>query len=162
MSSASSPARISKAAFTCPPVDVQFIPGPSRPPSSELSSASGSSARRCEDVRLVPALSKFVPAFRDGKTTCDFEVEADGVALATGGEGVRCRVVVGLALFFLKNGTATVSAMMRVESEPQLSLGHQIIGSCDGDGGCSVIILSSAFSSSVSSHPRLRSTHPVL
>ena len=86
-----------------------MIPGPSRPSSSELLSASGSSARRCEDVRLVPALSKFVPAFRDGRTTCDFDVEVDGAVSAAGGEGVRWRVVVGLALFFLKNGTATLS-----------------------------------------------------
>ena len=88
-------------------MDIQLIPGPSRPSSSE-SSASGSPARRCEDVRLVPALSKFVPALRDGRTTCDFNVDVDGAVSATGGEGVRCRVVVGLALFFLKNGTATL------------------------------------------------------
>ena len=39
------------------------------------------------------------------------EDEADAAAVGSdaGGEGVRCRVVVGLALFFLKNGTGTAS-----------------------------------------------------
>ena len=64
------------------------------------------------------------------------EDEAEGVVVesAIGGEGVRRRVVVGLALFFLKNGTGTASVEAIVakntlsgvqERQVILGLGHQ-------------------------------------
>ena len=58
---------------------------------------------------MLPALSKFVAAFLEGRTTSDLEEDSPGVARSLAeGEIDRLREVVGLALaFFLKKGTLT-------------------------------------------------------
>ena len=70
-------------------------------------SSPSSSSCRCDAVRFVPALSRFVACFRVGMTTSDLEEEgASTVAALAGGGESRRRLVVGRP-FFLKKGTFT-------------------------------------------------------
>jgi hypothetical protein len=80
----------------------------SGPSFCSASPSKGSSSSRCEVVRLVPALRRFVAALREGWMTCDF---VGGSTCANGcevlGDGERRLVVVGRDLPFLKKDTLT-------------------------------------------------------
>ena len=93
--------------------------------------SSSSSSCRCDDVRFVPALSRFPACLREGRTTCDFDEDGTGTVRAeAGGDSERFRAVAGLPRpFFLKNGTVTfsVDAIVAVIGEA-VKLGAEMVG----------------------------------